>query len=91
MCRYAAKNIVAKGLANKCLVSVSYAIGKAQPLMLEAISEKGKNLNDYLNKHFDFRPLSIIKELDLRKPIYKNTAVYGHFGKDGLPWEKIIS
>jgi len=89
MCRYVAKNIVAKGLANKCLVSVSYAIGKAEPLMIEATNEKGEDLADYVKENFDFRPLEIIKQLDLRKPIYRQTASYGHFGKDGLPWEKI--
>ena len=90
MCRFVAKNIVAKGLANKCLVSVSYAIGKAEPLMIEATNEKGESLADYVKENFDFRPLEIIKQLDLRKPIYFQTASYGHFGKDGLPWEKII-
>ena len=89
MARYTAKNIVARGLANKCLVSVSYAIGKAKPLMMEAVDEKGNNLSDYVLKNFDFKPLSIIKKLKLRNPIYEKTASYGHFGKSYLPWEKI--
>jgi S-adenosylmethionine synthetase len=90
MCRFAAKNIVAAGLTNRCIVSVAYAIGRAEPLMAEAVGENGKNLTDVLNRNFDFRPQAIIERLDLRKPIYKKTAVYGHFGKNDLPWEQII-
>ncbi len=87
MARFVAKNVVANGLAKKCLVSVSYAIGKAEPLMVEAVGENGKNLSNYVKKKFDFRPRAIIKRLDLLRPIYRQTAAYGHFGKDGLPWE----
>jgi len=90
MCRFVAKNLVAKKLAQKCIVSVSYAIGKAEPLMVEALDEKGKSLSDYVKKHFDFRPLSIIKLLKLRTPIFQKTASYGHFGRKEFPWEKII-
>ncbi len=89
MARYVAKNIVAKGLAKECLVSVSYAIGKADPLMVEVLDEEGRSLAQYVKKNYDFRPLSIIKTLELRRPIYSKTAVYGHFGKLGLPWEAI--
>ena len=89
MCRFAAKNIVAKGLAKKCLVSVSYAIGKAEPLMIEAIDEKGSNLSGYIRNHYDFRPLAIIERLNLRRPIYFETASFGHFGRSGFPWEEI--
>jgi S-adenosylmethionine synthetase len=88
MCRYVAKNIVARGKAKKCLVSVSYAIGRAEPLMVEAQNEKGESLNGFL-KEFDFRPAKIIERLDLRRPIYLQTAAYGHFGKPELPWEKV--
>lgn len=91
MARFAAKNIVSKGMANKCLVSVAYAIGKAEPLMLEAIDENGKSISKYLKKNFDFRPLAIIERLNLRTPIYLETASYGHFGKPNLPWEKIVN
>jgi S-adenosylmethionine synthetase len=77
----------ANGLAKKCLVSVSYAIGKVEPLMVEAVGENGKNLSNYVKKKFDFRPRAIIERLDLLRPIYRQTATYGHFGKDGLPWE----
>jgi S-adenosylmethionine synthetase len=89
MCRYVAKNIVAKGLAKQCLVSVAYAIGKADPLMVAAMDEKGRNLGSWVNKHFDFRPLAIIERLNLRTPIYLPTAAYGHFGRSGFPWEEI--
>jgi S-adenosylmethionine synthetase len=89
MCRFAAKNIVANKLAKSCLVSVAYAIGKAEPLMLRATDEKGKDLSAYVAKNFDFRPRAIIERLNLQTPIYQKTASYGHFGRTGLPWEKI--
>jgi len=90
MCRFVAKNLVARKLAKSCFVSVSYAIGKAEPLMVEALDEKGKSLAKYVKKNFDFKPLSIIENLDLRRPIYFETASYGHFGRNNFPWEKII-
>lgn len=92
--RYVAKNIVAAGLASRCLVQVSYAIGVAQPtsVMVETYGT-GKVSNDLLRQlvldHFDLRPKGIVKMLDLLRPIYKKTAAYGHFGRD-LPeftWE----
>ena len=89
MCRYVAKNVVAKGKAKQCLVSVAYAIGKVEPLMVEAINEKGRSIASYVKKNFDFRPFAIIDRLNLWSPIYLQTASYGHFGKAGLPWEKI--
>lgn len=90
MARFAAKNLVANGLAKKCLVSVAYAIGKAEPLMVEAIDERGKSLSKIIKKDFDFRPGAIIERLTLRRPMYSQTASYGHFGKSGLPWEAVI-
>ncbi len=90
MCRFVAKNLVANGYAKDCLVSVAYAIGHIEPLMVHAIDEKGKSLASVVKKNFDFRPLAIIDRLDLRKPWYLQTAAYGHFGKKGLPWEKVI-
>ena len=90
MARFAAKNIVANGYAKDCLVSVAYAIGHIEPLMVHAIDERGRSLAALVRKHFDFRPLAIIERLDLRKPWYQQTAAYGHFGKKGLPWEKVI-
>ncbi|WP_173391407.1 methionine adenosyltransferase [Brevibacillus massiliensis] len=93
--RYVAKNIVAAGLAEKCEVQVAYAIGVAQPVSISVdtfgtgkISEE--ELVKLIRKHFDLRPAGIIKQLDLRRPIYKQTAAYGHFGRNDLnvPWER---
>lgn len=91
MARFAAKNIVANGLAKSCLVSVAYAIGKAEPLMMRAVSGEGKDLSYVLKDKFDFRPKAIIERLGLKRPMYLKTASYGHFGKEGLPWEDIVS
>jgi len=90
MARFAAKNIVANGYAKNCLVSVAYAIGKAEPLMLRAISSDGKDLTEIVKKNFDFRPKAIIERLNLRRPIYLKTACYGHFGREEFPWEEVI-
>lgn len=90
MCRFVAKNLVAAGIAKDCIVSVSYAIGRAEPLMIEAIDETGKSHKKFVTSHFDFRPKAIIERLNLKRPIYLQTAAYGHFGKDNLPWEEII-
>ena len=90
MARYAAKNLVANGYAKKASVSVAYAIGRAEPVMIEAFNEKGKNLTKIVKKNFDFRPLAIIERLNLRRPIFRQTAAYGHFGRPGFPWEEII-
>lgn len=89
MARYVAKNIVANGLAKQCLVAVAYAIGKTEPLMIQAHNEKGKNLSTFVKNNFDFRPLAIMEKLKLRAPIYFKTATYGHFGRNYFPWEKI--
>lgn len=90
MARFAAKNIVAQKLAKQCLVSVAYAIGKADPLMVLAINENREDISELIKQKFDFRPNEIVKTLDLKNPIYLQTAAYGHFGKENLPWEKII-
>jgi S-adenosylmethionine synthetase len=90
MARFAAKNIVANGFAKECLVSVAYAIGKAEPLMVEAVNENGESIVSVVKKNFDFRPAAIMERLNLRRPIYLQTAVYGHFGKKGLPWEEVV-
>ncbi len=90
MARFVAKNLVSSGRAKQCLVSVAYAIGKAEPLMVEAIDENGESLAEFVKCKFDFRPKAIIERLDLRRPIYQQTAAYGHFGKKNLPWEEII-
>jgi len=91
MARFAAKNIVANGLAKSCFVSVAYAIGRAEPLMLRAISNDGKDLTKIVEDNFDFKPNAIIERLGLKRPIFLKTASYGHFGKDGLPWEDIVN
>lgn len=90
MCRFVAKNLVANGYAKKALVSVAYAIGRVEPVMVEAFDERGKNLTKIVEKNFDFRPRAIIKRLGLTRPIFRDTAAYGHFGVAGRPWEKII-
>ncbi len=93
--RYVAKNLVAAGLADKCEIQLSYAIGVAQPTSISVdTSGTGKlsdeKLVDIVRENFDLRPAGIIKMLDLRRPIYKATAAYGHFGRTDveLPWEK---
>ncbi len=91
MARFAAKNVVAHRLAKQCFVSVAYAIGRAEPLMVYAINENGEDLSALVKEKFDFRPLAIIERLNLRKPIYEKTATYGHFGKEGFPWEEVTS
>ncbi len=90
MARFAAKNIVANGRAKKALVSVSYAIGRAEPVQVLAWNEKGEDISALVIKNFDFKPLAIIERLGLKRPIFEATAAYGHFGKDGLPWEEVI-
>jgi len=89
MCRFVAKNLVANGYGKKALVSVAYAIGRAEPVMVEAFNEKGRDLTKIVNKNFNFRPRSIIERLGLNKPIFRPTAAYGHFGVAGRSWEKI--
>ncbi len=93
-CRYVAKNIVAYNLADKCEVQACYAIGLAKPLAIN-IECFGTNkvaqpyIEQFVKNNFNFTLSNIIKELDLLKPIYKNTACYGHFGRDEFSWEKI--
>ncbi|MBU5430324.1 methionine adenosyltransferase [Kineothrix sp. MSJ-39] len=94
--RYAAKNIVAAGLAEKCEIQLSYAIGVAQPtsVMVDTFGTgklSDEKLVEIIRENFDLRPAGIIKMLDLRRPIYKQTAAYGHFGRHDLdlPWEKL--
>ena len=94
--RYVAKNIVAAGLADKCEIQLSYAIGVAQPtsIMIDTFGTgkvSDEKLIEIVRENFDLRPAGIIKMLDLRRPIYKQTAAYGHFGRTDLdlPWEKL--
>ena len=94
--RYVAKNIVAAGIADKCEIQLSYAIGVAQPtsIMVDTFGTgkiEDDKLVEIIRENFDLRPAGIIKMLDLRRPIYKQTAAYGHFGRNDLdlPWEKL--
>jgi len=95
MARYIAKNVVASGLAEKCTIQLAYAIGVAEPVSLmvfcdgtQKVSEK--RITQLIRKHFELTPAGIIKSLDLLKPIFRNTAAYGHFGRNGkqFTWEK---
>ena len=95
MARYAAKNVVAAGLAHSCLIQVAYSIGSREPVSLH-VDTAGTGVLDedrieaLVRTHFDFTPKGMIKTLDLRRPIYQPTAAYGHFGRDDLdlPWER---
>ncbi len=94
--RYVAKNIVAAGLAKKCEIQLSYAIGVAQPTSIMVDTNgtgivQDEQLAEMVSEHFDLTPEGIIRSLDLRRPIYKKTAAYGHFGRTDvdLPWEKM--
>ena len=93
--RYVAKNIVAAGLADRCEIQVSYAIGVAEPTSISVntfgtskIDEE--KISDLVREHFDLRPRQLINMLDLKRPIYKSTAAYGHFGREesAFTWEK---
>jgi S-adenosylmethionine synthetase len=96
MARYIAKNIVAAGIAKHCEIELAYAIGVAKPVSVH-VNTKGTGIipdpeiDKLVNENFDLRPAAIIKHLDLRRPIYKQTAAYGHMGRDdlNLPWERI--
>ena len=94
-CRYVAKNIVAAGLARKCEVQVAYAIGKVKPvsIMVDTFGTGNKSddeILDIIRKNFSFEVKDIIDELDLKKPVYRQTSCYGHFGRPEFTWEKLI-
>ena len=91
--RYVCKNIVAAGLADRCQLQVAYAIGKAKPVSLNIDTfgtgkYSDEKILEAVEKTFDFRPYSIIEQLDLRKPVYAATSNYGHFGNPAFSWEK---
>ena len=95
MARFVAKNVVAAGLAEKCLLQLAYAIGVAEPVGVYIDTFRTNKISEakileLVKKHFDFRPKRIIESLDLRRPIYKKTAAYGHFGRadKDFTWEK---
>ena len=94
--RYVAKNVVAAGLADRCEIQLAYAIGVARPVsvFVETFGTGKKHsteIADIVTKLFDLRPSAIIEKLQLKRPIYRQTAAYGHFGRDDLdlPWEKL--
>jgi len=94
--RFVAKNIVAHHLADRCEIQVSYGIGMARPISIyiDTFGTEKKSISQiyrFVKKHFNFSPSNIITELGLLRPIYKDTACFGHFGKNTFPWEKIIS
>ena len=99
MARYLAKNIVASGLADKCLIQLSYAIGVAKPISIFVnFYNTGKiaesKVVDFINNNIDLSPYGIITKLDLKRPIYQQTATYGHFGRnaddyEGFNWERL--
>ena len=96
MARFVAKNIVANGLAKKCEIQISYAIGVAKPVSIFVDtfgtgSVSDEQIIEIINRNFDLTPRGIIHTLDLEKPIYTKTTNYGHFGKEGLSWEKIVN
>ncbi|HAW09154.1 MAG TPA: methionine adenosyltransferase [Bacteroidetes bacterium] len=91
--RHLAKNIVAAGLADECLIQISYAIGISQPVSIYIKTKNSNGINDselakFILENIDLSPRGIINRFDLRKPIYRQTAVYGHFGREEFPWEK---
>ena len=94
--RWVAKHVVAAGLAEKCQVQLAYAIGVARPVSVRVDTfgtgtVSDAKLEEAVNKTFDLRPAAIIRDLDLRRPIYRQTAAYGHFGRSdlNLPWEQL--
>lgn len=93
-CRYVAKSVVANGLASRCEIQASYAIGKGDPISLCVDTfgtgkQSDEKLLEIIKRNFDFSVLNMIKELDLKKPIYKATSCYGHFGNSSFSWEKV--
>ena len=95
MLRHIAKNLVANGYCKKCEIQVAYAIGMKEPLSIYIDTfgtgvKKEEELVKLVKEKFDLTPAGIINYLDLKRPIYKETTNYGHFGKENLPWEKII-
>ena len=96
MLRHIAKNIVANGYADKCEIQVSYAIGMKEPLSIYINTfgtgkKSDEELVNLIKEKFDLTPNGIIEYLNLKEPIYTKTTNYGHFGKGGLPWERIIN
>lgn len=91
MARFAAKNLVKSGIAGNVLISAGYTIGQQGPVFVEARSGTGEDLSKIVKEKFDFRPEAIVERLDLKRPIYGETAVYGSFGHSSLPWEELAN
>ncbi|EKD33186.1 MAG: hypothetical protein ACD_76C00073G0001, partial [uncultured bacterium] len=89
MARYVAKSIVASGLAKNLFVTLAYSKSQKAPVVVRAVSGTGEDLSDVIKAKFDFRPEAIVEHFGLCKPIYQQTAVYGHFGRDMFPWEDV--
>ena len=89
MARFAAKQLVAQGVAGNVLMSVGYSMGQPEPIFIEARSGTGEDLSALVKKQFDFRPDAVVERLDLARPIYKDLATYGQFGREGVGWESL--
>ncbi|KKR84781.1 MAG: S-adenosylmethionine synthase [Candidatus Uhrbacteria bacterium GW2011_GWF2_41_16] len=93
MARFVAKQLVKEGWADAILISLAYTLGRAEPVMIDVKAsglkrENASSLVNFVKKEYDFRPDAIVERLDLKKPCYRATAVYGHFGREGFPWEE---
>ncbi|MBT3230178.1 methionine adenosyltransferase domain-containing protein [Candidatus Uhrbacteria bacterium] len=88
MARYAAKQLVAEGVAGNILITVGYAIGHNDPVFLQAVTGKGEDISEMVKERFDFKPEAIVEKLDLRQPFYQRMSEHGYFGKEGAPWEE---
>ncbi len=89
MARFAAKNLVAQGVAKNILISVGYTIGQADSVFLEAKTGDGKDISALVKEKYDFRPEAVVERLNLIQPIYQTVSTFGHFGREGLPWEEL--
>ncbi|MBU1126525.1 MAG: methionine adenosyltransferase domain-containing protein [Patescibacteria group bacterium] len=89
MARFAAKNLVAQGVAGNILISAGYTIGQSGLVFLEARTGEGKDVSALVKEKFDFRPEAVVERLNLDKPIYEHVSVFGHFGREGVPWEEV--
>lgn len=89
MARYAAKNLVAEGVAGNILITAGYAIGHHDPVFMQAVTGSGQDITSIVKDRFDFRPEAIVERLNLRQPFYEHLSEHGYFGKEGAPWEEI--
>lgn len=90
MARFVAKNLVAHGYAKRCLVSIAYAIGVVEPVMVSAVNERGEQLSTIVTRNFDLTPRGIMERLHLHRPVFRLTGAYGHFGTPSFSWEDIM-